>query len=66
MASEYTPTTESVKSLYGIGAYEMNFDDEDGEAAFDRWLAGVWSEAYRAGWRDTDYLDTPNPYEPEL
>lgn len=42
-------TTEDVKTLYGIGAYEMNCDDESDGPAFDRWLAAEKAQAWYEG-----------------
>ena len=63
--SDYTPTTEMVKSLYEIGKIKA-YDSYD-LAEFDRWLAEVkaqaWEEGYNAKWVETYFYD--NPYRRE-
>ena len=63
--SDYTPTTEMVKSLYEIGKIKA-YDSYD-LAEFDRWFAEVkaqaWEEGYNAKWVETYFYD--NPYRRE-
>ena len=52
--SDYTPTTEEVRSAYSAGAwFEIQTELEVHETAFDRWLAEVkakaWAEGAQAG-----------------
>jgi hypothetical protein len=62
--SDYTPTTEMVKSLYEIGKIKA-YDSYD-LAEFDRWLAEVkaqaWDRGYEAGLTDFASSMTTNPY----
>jgi len=58
--TEYTPTTNDVREFYqgqlektGENIYTF-VDEEECNAQFDRWLAGVkaeaWDEGHNAGW----------------
>lgn len=82
--SEYIPTTEEVRDVYqsrliqtGTNIFAL-IDEEQADAEFDRWLAGVkaeaWEEGFDAGerdvhehelthWDDSDCIQ--NPYRGE-
>ena len=67
--NEFTPWTALVRAAYWLGRVEDDDPVEDRNAhivEFDRWLAGVWDEAYAHGLSDGQRADgyvTENPYE---
>lgn len=61
--SQYTPTTEIVRSHFSASADEYGTRDgialtmEEAETAFDRWLAEELRQAKEAGWDEAESQD---------
>jgi hypothetical protein len=64
MAETYTPDTDEVReaALFwaaGRGRGTTPEDYDAARAAFDRWLAGIWDEGFRAGRANASWADNP-------
>lgn len=57
--SDYTPTTQEVRTSYGAAVTFPTMSLPERRRAFDRWLeqvkAGAWDEGKRAGLRQSDW-----------
>ena len=64
--SEYTPTTEQVRTSYACQR-ESIYGVEHDFAEFDRWLAEVKAQAWDEGYVSSDdyYGEHDNPYRGE-
>jgi hypothetical protein len=58
--SDYTPTTEEVRTGYSTATYD---DDKAGEE-FDRWLAEVKAQAWEEGYAEAERSPATTAWNP--
>ena len=71
--SDWTPTTSTVRIVFGEGMATHGQTPEQAHASFDRWLADVqaeaWERGHNSGWNDRITTEnnlhpgTLNPYQ---